>query len=143
MKKIVYSTAIVCLLLAAVSCKSTKASKKAKAAAEEQKTDAVVEAGENSEAAEAAEAPDGKAVENPEAADSEKTASKDGEETEDKDFTGWIKSSRKNITERFGRIQIKIKGGIGSYNISALNERDKAVPVLSTANEYVPRNAVS
>lgn len=134
MKKIVYSAAIVCLLLAAVSCKSTKASKKAKAAAEEQKTDAVVEAGENSEAA---EAPDEKSVENPNPADSEKTAPKDGEETEDKDFTGWIKSSRKNITERFGRIQIKIKGGIGSYNISALNERDKAVPVLSTANEYV------
>ena len=46
-------------------------------------------------------------------------------------------SANRNINERFGKIQIKIKSGIGSYTIAVLNDKDKPLPVLSTANEYV------
>lgn len=51
-------------------------------------------------------------------------------------FTGWIKGTRRSISEKYGRIQLKIKSSIGSYSISVLNEKEKGVPVLSTANEF-------
>lgn len=139
MKKIVYAAAIICMVMAAVSCKSTKAEKKAgkkkgknatavEAPAEEQNAAAAAEDGQTLPAA-----PDSASTADaPAAANADKTAA-----TEDKDFTGWIKGTRKNITERFGKLQIKIKSGIGSYTIAVLNEKDKPIPVLSTANEYV------
>ena len=132
MKKIVYSAAIVCILALAVSCKSTKTEKKASGdnykkqevseIAEDQEESAEDEADEEDEEADASE---------------KKPAKADVAETEQKDFTGWIKSSRKNINERFGNIQIKIKARVGSFTLAALNENDKAIPVLSTANEYI------
>ncbi len=137
MKKIVYAAAIACMVIALASCKSTKAEKKSK---KKGKNATTVEAPAEEKAATAAEldgaalpaAPDGAAAGTAAAT----AASADGA-AEDKDFTGWIKGTRKNITERFGKIQIKIKSGIGSYTIAVLNEKDKPVPVLSTANEYV------
>ena len=136
MKKIVYAAALICLAMAVVSCKSTKAEKKSKkkgknattveAPAEEQKPDEVSADGQVLAA-------------DPESPASTDTAASNNAEnaTENKDFTGWIKGTRKNINERFGKLQIKIKAGIGSYTIATLNEKDKPVPVLSTANEYV------
>ncbi len=120
MKKIIFAAAAVCLIFTAVSCKSTKAKK------------AEVE-GQSEEAVEA-EAPETADAENTENADKAGAAEA---EPEDKDYTGWIKTTKKNINERFGKIQIKIKSGIGSYTIAALNEKDKALPVISSANEYV------
>ncbi len=127
MKKIVYTAAIFCLLAAFISCKSTKTSKKS---SEKEASAPAVEATpeENSENK-------GEAALNAESS-SEKTDSKIAE-TEAKDFTGWIKSSKKNLKESYGKIQIRTKSGIGSYTISALTDEGKTVPVLSTANEYV------
>ena len=140
MKKIICSAALICLVLSAVFCKSAKADKKA--SKKKNKKATAVEAPAEVNAAESAEAAaktdvllaeGGEEGLAGEAADaSVKNADKDG-----KDYTGWIKSTRKNLTERFGRIQIKIKSGIGSYTIAALNEKDKPVPILSTANEYI------
>lgn len=117
MKKIIYYTALVSLLFAAVSCKSTKAPV---AATEEGKTEAAAPAEGDTENAEGT------------ASAAASTSTKDP----DADFTGWIKS-KKNINERYGKIQIKIKSGRGSFTIAALNENDKPIPVLSSANEYV------
>ena len=130
MKKIVYSAAILCMLAAAVSCKSTKAK------AEPQVEDDVVVTEETSEEQDSeTEASDSaeKATAEPASA-TETSAAKASEPsdlaaTEPKDFTGWIKSSKKNVTQRIGNIQIKIKSGIGSYTIAALNEDEKAIPV--------------
>lgn len=129
MKKIVYCAAIICLLAALVSCKSTKKSKnktadeQTPAATEEVTAEEVEESKESNEKA------------------AEETALSKEEDTEAKDFTGWIKSQKKNINERFGKIQLKIKSKVGSYTISVLNEKDKPIPVLSAANEYIT-NAV-
>ena len=124
MKKIVYSAAIVCILALAVSCKSTKTEKKA--SENNYKKQEVSEIAEEQEESSEDEADD-------EEDDAEKKAAKAAAaETEQKDFTGWIKSSRKNINERFGNIQIKIKARVGSFTLAALNENDKcSLPGLS------------
>lgn len=147
MKKIVYSAAIVCLLAAAVSCKSTKT--KAAPQVETEEAAAVTEETSDNQASDS-ETPktDAESSDSAESAEAsgEKTSEvkKDGSSepsdlaaTEPKDFTGWIKSSKKNVTQRIGNIQIKIKSGVGSYTLAALNEDEKAIPVLSKANEYV------
>lgn len=129
MKKILYSAALVCMLAAVVSCKSTKGGKKASKKA---KAPAVTEAAAEGEGETGAGA-----AETPEASSTEEKKQTVAADTSVKDFTGWIKSARKNVNERFGKIQIKIKAGMGSYTIFVLNEKDKPLPVLSTANEYV------
>ena len=138
MKKIVYSAAILCMLAAAVSCKSTKAK------AEPQVEDDVVVTEETSEeqdseteASDSAEKATAEPASATEASAAKASEPSDLAATEPKDFTGWIKSSKKNVTQRIGNIQIKIKSGIGSYTIAALNEDEKAIPVLTTANEFV------
>ena len=138
MKEIVYSAAILCMLAAAVSCKSTKAK------AEPQVEDDVVVTEETSEeqdseteASDSAEKATAEPASATEASAAKASEPSDLAATEPKDFTGWIKSSKKNVTQRIGNIQIKIKSGIGSYTIAALNEDEKAIPVLTTANEFV------
>ena len=125
MKKIVYSVAAVCILSALISCKSTKAEKKSgkkgKAAVE---TEVLADEDNSFEDSDENE---------------ENTSEK--EELENADFTGWIKSAKKNINGRYGKIQIKIKSKKGTFTLAALNEEGKAIPVLSTSNEYVS-NAV-
>ena len=130
MKKIVYCALAACLLFSAVSCKSTKA--KNKEAEEEAPAVSEEAAGEESAGEEAA------AEQTPAAAQA--PAAKDAD-TEAKDFTGWIKSPKRKVNERFGKVQLKIKSGIGSYTIAVLNEKDKPIPVISAANEYIT-NAV-
>ena len=140
MKKIINAAALVCLLFTVVSCKSTKNVKKASVKEESAPVETEIAAEENTE-----NNADEEAVTS-ETASSEvkketpapvQSPAQQVSETASKDFTGWIKSSKKNINERFGKIQIRTKSGIGSYTISVLNEKDKPVPVLSTANEYV------
>lgn len=155
MKKIIYCTLIACLIFSAVSCKSTKVKKgkdKAKEAETSLQTEAVSEekpeAGEAGETGVAGAGEEGTETsagkpENPAIADggnsaaNGETSDSSTDQAESKDFTGWIKGSKKNITERFGNIQIKIKSGIGSYTLSVLNDKEKPLPVLSTKNEYV------
>ena len=141
MKKLVYSAAIICMVLAAASCKSTKAEKKASNKKAKSKAKTAVEApAEEQAAGQEAAAEAALAAGLTEGADAAAgtAAAKNTETAKDsKDYTGWIKSSKKNLTERFGKVQIKIKSGIGSYTIAVLNDKDKPLPVLSTANEYV------
>ena len=132
MKKIIYAAAVVCLLFAVVSCKSTKAGKKA---SDKDKTPVETEA-KTEEASETTASEEKTSDETAEKKDSEALA-RSVSETASKDFTGWIKSSKKNLNERYGKIQIKTKSGIGSYTLAVLNEKDKPIPVVSTANEYV------
>ncbi len=154
MKKILFFAVITCLLALAVSCKSTKAKKdsgkneKAPVAAEEfaekieaavEEKEAALEEAENTESEE--DSGKSKKSKKSKKEKKDKIASEKKENSEDQDFTGWIKASKKNINERFGKIQIKVKSGIGSFTLAVLNENDKALPVLSTSNEYVT-NAV-
>ena len=132
MKKIIYAAAVVCLLFAVVSCKSTKAGKKT---SDKDKAPVETEA-KAEEALETAASEEKASDEAGEKKDSEALA-RSVSETASKDFTGWIKSSKKNLNERYGKIQIKTKSGIGSYTLAVLNEKDKPIPVVSTANEYV------
>ena len=140
MKKLIYSVAIICILASVLSCKSTKAGKKAGKKGEapvtaEAEEALLPEAADGIAAAEGAEAQveeTGKKASKRKAKKNKKNAPK-----EDADYTGWKKSSKKNITERYGKVQLKIKPGIGSYTIATLNAKEKAVPVLSTSNEFV------
>ena len=163
MKKIIYSAAIFALLAAFISCSSTKAAGKnagaqepaaaaeaAESASEKEKTGETEAADQTEKTGEAA---DGAKSEN---AKSENTKSEnaktedavsEGEKpaaagdnvinaSEDANFIGWIKTSRKSISEKFGIVQLKVKSKIGAYSIAVLNEKDKGVPVLTTANEF-------
>lgn len=145
MKKIIYSAAITCLLAAAVSCKSTKAgAKTSEAEGEAPSVEEVSVEGQSLSEEEVSEL-DAAALEET-AVSSDKKADSKNKDTEDssssidseaRDFTALMKASRKNVKECFGKIQIKIKSGRGSFTLAALNEEDKPVSVLSTANEYV------
>ena len=140
MKKIICSAAIITLLLASVFCKTSKAEKKAAKKKAKNKT-AVEAPAEEQAAAQTAEtltaAPaEGEAAAAVAAGEAGTEAAPESE-TESKDYTGWIKSSKKNLNERFGKVQLKIKSGIGAYTIAVLNEKDKPIPVLNTANEYI------
>lgn len=57
-------------------------------------------------------------------------------EDEDQNMTGWIDTSSKEIVQKKGIICIKVKPSLGTVNLSVLNSDDKAIPVLSTRNEY-------
>lgn len=55
-------------------------------------------------------------------------------------LTGWVDTSKKEIELTSGIIQIKVKPNLGSFNINVINQKDKHIPVLSTANEYTSTN---
>ena len=130
MKKIVYTTAVICILAALVSCKSTKAGKKAGSVAE---APSAAEGVEESPAVITGKK-EKKSKKDKQAKKEKKAKNK---EDENSAAIGWIKSPRKRMNERYGKVQIKVKPGIGSYTIAAINEREKGVPVLSTSNEYI------
>jgi len=130
MKKIVYTTAVICILAALVSCKSTKVGKKAGSVAE---APSAAEGVEESPAVITGKK-EKKSKKDKQAKKEKKAKNK---EDENSAAIGWIKSPRKRMNERYGKVQIKVKPGIGSYTIAAINEREKGVPVLSTSNEYI------
>ena len=146
MKKIIFCTAIVCLLTAGVYCKS-KAEKKAKGkkAAVETPVETVENTAEESDSSKVITGLSKKeqkklAKQQEKEAKKLAKAQKSGKKAAEKDpksAAGWIQSTKKNIHERFGNVQLKVKPGIGSYTLAAVNEKDKAVPVLSTANEFI------
>ena len=156
-KTIKYTTlaALTACLFCFTACKSTKkadagaseANGGLAVTASEEKDDeaAEVKADESSSAEEEASGKKSKKAKKA-ASKKEKKAAKKAEQKSEEpaatpnaqggNFTGWIKGSRRSISEKYGKIQLKIKSSIGSYSLYVLNDRDKAVPVLSTANEF-------
>ena len=53
-----------------------------------------------------------------------------------KNYTGWISSSIRPITSTVGNVKIDVRPKKGTFSLSVLNSNEKAIPVLSTANEY-------
>ena len=53
-----------------------------------------------------------------------------------KNYTGWISSSMRPITNIYGNIKLYANPKKGTFAISVLNEDEKAVNVMSSANEY-------
>ena len=154
MKKIAYYTALgtmAAFLVCLASCKSTKKADKGAAAAKgnlevsaSELTDNKVEENSEEEADSSSENKDSSKKNDKQktAKDAEKTESENQSEAEKNgnapggNFTGWIKPTRRSISEKYGKIQIKIKSSIGAYSLAVLNEKEKAVSVLSTANEF-------
>ncbi|MBP5520757.1 MAG: hypothetical protein J6X84_09320 [Treponema sp.] len=52
------------------------------------------------------------------------------------DFSEWNKTSRKSVSQKNGKVHLRVKSRIGSYTLSVINSEGKSVPVLSTANEF-------
>ena len=55
---------------------------------------------------------------------------------EKKNYTGWVDVSSKELDIKSGIVQIRVKPNLGTFNFLVLNDNNKYVPVLSTANEY-------
>ena len=53
-----------------------------------------------------------------------------------KNYTGWISTSIRPVTTTVGNIKIDVRPKKGTFSISVMNSKEKAIPVLSTANEY-------
>ena len=53
-----------------------------------------------------------------------------------KNYTGWVSSSIRPVTSTIGNIKIDVRPKKGTFSIAVLNANGKAIPVLSTANEY-------
>ena len=53
-----------------------------------------------------------------------------------KNYTGWISASIRPITNTIGNIRLNVRPKKGTFSIAVLNANEKAIPVLSTANEY-------
>ena len=53
-----------------------------------------------------------------------------------KNYTGWISSSMRPITNIYGNIKLYANPKKGTFAISVLNADEKAVNVMSSANEY-------
>ena len=53
-----------------------------------------------------------------------------------KNYTGWVSTSIRPITNTVGNISLNVRPKKGTFSIAVLNENDKSIPVLSTANEY-------
>lgn len=49
----------------------------------------------------------------------------------------WTKKSNKNVDVVLGKVRLRAKKNLGTFNFSVMNDEDKTIPVLSTANEYV------
>ena len=58
------------------------------------------------------------------------------EPVEKRNYTGWVDVSSKELDVKSGIVQIRVKPNLGTFNFAVLNDNDKYVPVLSTANEY-------
>ena len=127
MKKIVKYAVLGTLAFCLACMTSCKSTKKADAGAKAATDDLTV-----SEESEEAESED---AENTEGEASEAAPAPANTQT-NANFTGWIKGTRRSITEKFGRVQLKVKSSIGAYSFSVLNEKDKGIPVLTTANEF-------
>ena len=145
LNKIITGLCAFAILSLFFSCASKKASGK-KAAANPAET--AVEESLDAEEEELAQAESETAAEAEEAEDSEKAAETAGPVNKiqkdepvntkeaKKNYTGWVSSSIRPITSTIGDIKINVRPKRGTFSLSVLNEDGKAIPVLSTANEY-------
>lgn len=75
-------------------------------------------------------------------AKSKKSAAAAEEETVQSDvpemgvFSDWKKVRSRRIDKVFGSIRIRVLPGRGTFNIGAVNEREKTISILSNMNEY-------
>ncbi len=53
-----------------------------------------------------------------------------------KNYTGWVSSAIRPITSVKGNIKLYVRPKKGTFGIFVMNENEKAVPVISSANEY-------
>lgn len=53
-----------------------------------------------------------------------------------KNYTGWVATSIRPVSNTVGNIKLTARPKQGTFSISVLNSEEKAIPVLSTANEY-------
>ena len=53
-----------------------------------------------------------------------------------KNYTGWVATSIRPVSNIVGNIKLTARPKQGTFSISVLNSEEKAIPVLSTANEY-------
>ena len=53
-----------------------------------------------------------------------------------KNYTGWVASSVRPITNTIGNIKLDVRPKKGTFSICVVNPNEKAIPVISTANEY-------
>ncbi len=53
-----------------------------------------------------------------------------------KNYTGWVSTSIRPVTNTIGNIKITARPKQGTFSIAVINSEEKAIPVLSTANEY-------
>ncbi|MBR1638293.1 MAG: hypothetical protein IJ688_02795 [Treponema sp.] len=58
------------------------------------------------------------------------------QEEEKKNYAGWVDVSAKELEFKSGIVQIRVKPTLGTFCFAVLNDNNKYVPVLSTANEY-------
>lgn len=68
---------------------------------------------------------------------SENNKGKKTDKKKKQNFVGWIDGSLDPIAYEKGIVKIRAIPSLGSFNISAVNARGKAVPVLLSSNEYV------
>lgn len=72
-------------------------------------------------------------VEVEEEAPAEKEASKDSSK---KNYTGWISSSIRPVSAVVGNVKLNAYPKKGTFAIAVMNSAGKAIPVISSANEY-------
>ena len=65
----------------------------------------------------------------------EADASSVAQETK-KNYTGWVSSAIRPITSVKGNIKLYVRPKKGTFGIFVMNENEKTVPVISSANEY-------
>ena len=53
-----------------------------------------------------------------------------------KNYTGWISTSIRPVSNVVGNISLFSRPKKGTFTIAVMNEDEKSIPVLSTANEY-------
>lgn len=73
----------------------------------------------------------------PEIEDIENEADAPAKRTARKNSTGWINSLGRPVVGEWGYLKLTANPKKGTFLLSVLNENEKAVPVVSTANEYM------
>ena len=53
-----------------------------------------------------------------------------------KNYTGWVSTSIRPVTNTVGNIKLTARPKQGTFSISVINSAEKAIPVISSANEY-------
>ncbi len=104
------------IILAFSSCRSTKNANKEVASENEDSTSKDEKVAKDSNSAN----------------DSKNESGKSGK----RNYIGWVDASTKDVSFNQGIIQLKVKPNLGSYNISVLNEKERAVSLLATGNEF-------